>query len=82
VTILLDTENICYLISKLNVCTDVLNDVLIGLFFIDDDLTTEKYEAMLRDQIFPTIRLVKILPRYSISKTVLYHIIVKECVLI
>jgi len=34
----------------------VLNDVLIGSFFIDGDLTAEKYEAMLRDQIFSTIK--------------------------
>jgi len=41
--------------QKLNVWACVLNDVLIGkTFFID--LTAEKYEAMLRDQIFPTIR--------------------------
>jgi len=39
--------------QKLNVWADVLNDVLIGPFFIDGDLTAEKYEAMLRDQIFP-----------------------------
>jgi len=35
---------------------NVLNNVLIGLFFFDDDLIAKKYEAMLRNQIFPTIK--------------------------
>lgn len=44
--------------QKLNIWAGILNDVLIGPFFIDGDLTAEKYEVMLRDQILPTIRQV------------------------
>jgi len=55
-----------YSISTKIKCLGVCSDVLIGPFFIDDDLTEEKYEAMLRNQIFPIIRLqVKILSRYQ-----------------
>jgi len=39
-------------------CVNVLNDVLIELFFINGDLTTEKYKATLRNQIFSTIKQV------------------------
>lgn len=42
--------------QKLNVWAGLLNDTLIGPFFIDGDLTAVKYEAMLRDQIVPRIR--------------------------
>ncbi|EFN62597.1 hypothetical protein EAG_03668, partial [Camponotus floridanus] len=40
--------------QKLNVWVRIPNDTLIGSFFIHGDLTAEK--AILRDQIFPTIR--------------------------
>jgi len=45
--------------QKLNIWTSVLNNI--GPFFIDSDLTAEKYETMLimlRDRIFLVIRQV------------------------
>lgn len=41
--------------QKLNVWAGVLNNVLIGPFFIDGNLTAAKYEDMLRNQILPAI---------------------------
>jgi len=37
--------------QKLNIWTEILNDRVLGLFFIVGNLTAEKYENMLRDEI-------------------------------
>lgn len=42
--------------QKINVWAGILNNQLIGPFFIDGNLNSEKYEAMLRNQIVPAIR--------------------------
>lgn len=42
--------------QKLNVWAGILNNRIIGPFFIDGNLNAVKYEAMLRDQIVPAIR--------------------------
>lgn len=42
--------------EKLNVWAGILNNRLIGPFFIDGNLTAAKYEAMLRNEIVPTIK--------------------------
>lgn len=41
--------------QKLNVWTGILNNTLIGPFFIDGNLNAEQYENMLRNQIVPAI---------------------------
>lgn len=42
--------------QKLNVWAGILNNRIIGPFFIDGNLNAEKYETMLRNQIVPAIR--------------------------
>lgn len=42
--------------EKLNVWAGILNNTLIGPFFIDGNLNAQKYETMLRDEIVPEIR--------------------------
>lgn len=42
--------------QKLNVWAGVLNNTLIGQFFIDGNLNAVKYEDMLRHEILPAIR--------------------------
>ncbi|XP_018375240.1 PREDICTED: uncharacterized protein LOC108769006 [Trachymyrmex cornetzi] len=42
--------------EKLNVWAGILRNRIIGPFFIDGNLTAEKYEDMLRNQIVPVIR--------------------------
>lgn len=42
--------------QKVNVWAGILNDTLIGPYFIDDNLNAERYEAMLRNQIVLRIR--------------------------
>jgi len=42
--------------QKLNVWAGIVGEHIIGPFFIDGNLTAQKYEAMLRDDIVPTVR--------------------------
>lgn len=42
--------------QKVNVWAGILNDTLVGPFFIDGNLTATKYEDMLQNQIVPKIR--------------------------
>ena len=42
--------------QKINVCAGILNDTLIGPFFIDGNLNARAYEELLRNQIVPRIR--------------------------
>lgn len=42
--------------QKLNVWAGILNNRIIGPFFIDGNLNAQNYEVMLRDQIVPAIR--------------------------
>jgi len=42
--------------QKLNVWAAIVGEHIIGPFFIDGNLTAQKYEAMLRDDIVPTVR--------------------------
>jgi len=42
--------------QKLNVWTGIVGEHIIRPFFIDGNLTAQKYEAMLRDDIVPTVR--------------------------
>ena len=42
--------------QKLNVWAGILNNRVIGPFFIDGNLNAENYEAMLRNQIVPAIQ--------------------------
>ncbi|EFN81575.1 hypothetical protein EAI_17384, partial [Harpegnathos saltator] len=42
--------------QKLNVWAGIINNHLIGPFFIDGNLTAQRYENMLRNEIIPTIR--------------------------
>ena len=57
-----DTNPDCMLEShtqyppKINVWAGILNDTLIGPFFIDDNLNAHAYEELLRNQIVPRIR--------------------------
>lgn len=41
--------------EKLNVWAGIFNDRIIGPFFIEGNLNAEKYEALLRDQVYPAI---------------------------
>lgn len=43
-------------LQKLNVWAGIVNNQLVGPYFIDGDLNAVKYEAMLRGQIIPRIR--------------------------
>ncbi|XP_018312290.1 uncharacterized protein [Mycetomoellerius zeteki] len=42
--------------QKVNVCTGILNEAIIGLFFIECNLNADNYLAMLQDEIVPAIR--------------------------
>lgn len=42
--------------QKVNVWAGILNNNLIGPFFIDGNLNADRYETLLRDQIIPRIR--------------------------
>jgi len=42
--------------QKLNVWAGIVGEHIIGPFFIDGNLTAQKYEAMLCDDIVPTVR--------------------------
>jgi len=42
--------------QKLNVWAGMLNNTLIGPFFIDGNLKSAKYENMLRNEIVPAIK--------------------------
>ena len=42
--------------QKINVWVGILNDILIGPFFIDGNLNARAYEELLRNQIVPRIR--------------------------
>ena len=42
--------------EKLNIWAGIYNDTLIGPFFIDGNLTADKYEGMLRNEIIPSIK--------------------------
>jgi len=42
--------------QKLNVWAGMLNNTLIGSFFIDESLDAAKYEDMLKNEILPAIR--------------------------
>ena len=42
--------------QKVNVWAGILNNTLVGPFFIDGNLTATKYESMLRNEIIPRIR--------------------------
>lgn len=42
--------------QKVNVWAGIINETIIGPFFIDGDLNAEKYENMLRNEIIPKIR--------------------------
>ena len=42
--------------QKINVWVGILNDTLIGPFFIDGNLNSRAYEELLRNQIVPRIR--------------------------
>jgi hypothetical protein len=44
--------------EKVNVWTSILNDTLIGSFFIEGNLNAEIYEAMLRNHIVPAMRTI------------------------
>jgi len=44
--------------KRLNVWSWILNNKLVRLFFIETDLTTQKYENMLRNQIVSAINAI------------------------
>lgn len=42
--------------QKVNVWAGILNDTIIGPFFIDGNVNADTYEQLLRNQIIPRIR--------------------------
>jgi len=42
--------------QKVNIWTGILNEAIIGPFFIEDNLNADNYLAMLQDKIVPAIR--------------------------
>jgi len=60
--------------KKVNVLVDILNNTLIGLFFIEGNLNAEIYEGMLRNQIVFAIRLLLMKTlRLAFNRTILRY---------
>jgi len=70
--------------QKLNVWAGILNNELIRPFFIEGNLTAQKYEDKLRNQIIPAINAIvgETFNKCSFNKMVQHRIIDKTFIII